>query len=186
VSSRPLFSSFAAVLILGEIITLSIGVGTILIILGIALLSIDRNDKSGWRDWRLIFPLTTAFFYGISSIPQKIGVGITNSPILGATIEMSTALMVLVAYLFLSKPKISLKRPSVTYFSLGGVFGSIGLLSLYYAFTIGNIVTVIPLISIAPLFTLLLAYFLLEGLEKITSKLVVSAILVVIGSALII
>jgi uncharacterized membrane protein len=186
VSSRTLFSSFAAVIILGEILTLPIGVGTILIVLGVALLSFDRNDKSRWLDIRLIFPLATAFFYGIASIPQKVGVGITNSPILGATIEMSTALMVLVVYLFLSKPKLLLNRRSFSYFSLGGVFGSIGLLSLFYAFSIGNIVTLIPLISIAPLFTLFLAYFLLGGLEKITFKLIISAIFVVIGSALII
>jgi uncharacterized membrane protein len=185
-STQSVFSSFAAVLILGEILTLPIGVGTILIILGVALLSFNRNEKGGWLDRRLIFPLATAFFYGIASIPTKIGVDITNSPILGATIESSTSLIVIVLYIFLSKQKLSLNRQSFTYFSLGGVIGSIAFLCLLYAFSIGNLVTVVPLFSISPLFTILLAYFLLGGLEKITVKLIVSAILVVIGSAIII
>jgi drug/metabolite transporter (DMT)-like permease len=38
VSTQSLFSSFAAVLILGEILTLPIGVGTILIVLGVVLI----------------------------------------------------------------------------------------------------------------------------------------------------
>jgi len=186
ISSKTLFSSFGAVLILGEVLTIPIGVGTILIVLGVALLSLDRHDKRGWLDKRLIFPLLTAFFGGIAAIPQKIGVNITNSPILGTTIESSTALMVIVIYILLTKQKLSLNRRSFAYFAMGGVFGGIGSLCLLYAFSIGNIVTVAPLFSISPLFTLFLAYFLLGGLEKITPKLIVSAILVVLGSALIV
>jgi uncharacterized membrane protein len=185
-STQPLFSSFAAVLILSEVLTISIGVGTILIVLGAALLSLDRKDKSGWLDRRLIFPLVTAFFWGISTIPTKIGVGITNSPILGATIESSTSLTLIVLYVLLSKPKLSLNRQNFTYFSISGVVESIAFLCLLYAFSIGNLVIVMPLYSICPLFTILLTYFLLGGLEKITPKLIVSAILIVIGSTLMI
>jgi uncharacterized membrane protein len=130
--------------------------------------------------------LATAFFWGIATIPTKIGIDITNSPILGSTIESSTAFMVIVVYLFLSKQKLSLNRQSFTYFSIGGIVGGIAWLCLLYAFSIGNLVTIVPLFSISPLFTILLSYFLLGGLEKITSKLIFSAILVVIGSALII
>jgi uncharacterized membrane protein len=186
ISSQTLFSSFAAILILGEVLTIPIGIGTILIVLGVALLSYDRHEKSSWLDRRIFLPLLTAFFYGMSTIPSKIGVDITNSPILGSTIESSSALMIFILYLFSSKQKLSLNRRSFSYFSISAVFGSIALICLLYAFNIGNLITVVPLSSTIPLFTLLLAYFLLGGLEKITPKLVVSAIIVVIGSALVI
>jgi uncharacterized membrane protein len=186
VATGSLFSSFTAVLILGEILTIPIGVGTILIVLGVALLSFKRDNKNGWLDWRLIFPLATAFLWGITKIPTKIGVGITNSPILGATIESSTALIVIVVYLFLSKPKLTVNRRSFSYFSIGAVVGSVAFLCSMYALNIGEVVTVVPLFNISPLFTILLAYFLLGGLEKITPKLIVSAILIMIGSVLVI
>jgi len=186
VSSRTLVSSFAAVLILDELLTPSIGVGTVLIVLGVALLSSEGYDKTGWLDRNLILPLATAFFYGINAIPRKIGVGITNNPIVGATIETSTALILIIIYLFLSKSKFSLNRSSFSYFSVNGVFYSIAYLCLVYAYSFGDLVIVVPLMSIFPLFTILLVYFLLGEQEKITSKLIISAILVVLGSVLII
>jgi uncharacterized membrane protein len=146
---------------------------------------LDRSNKLGWLDRRLIFPLATTFFWGIATIPTNIGIDIINFPILGATIETSTALMLIIVYLYLSIQKLALNRQSFTYFLIDGVFGSVAL-CLFFAFSIGDVVTMVPLYSISPLFTILLAYFLLEGIEKITFKVVVSGILVVIGSALII
>ena len=81
--------------------------------------------------------MATAFFFGIATIPTNIGVDITNSPILGVTIESIVALMLIVVYLFLSKQKLSLNRRSFTYFSIGGVFGGIAFLCLLFAFSIG-------------------------------------------------
>jgi uncharacterized membrane protein len=184
--TEVLFSSIIAVLILGEVVTLTIVVGTILIVLGVAFLSYKRHKRGVWFDRKIIFPLLTAFFYGMSTTPSKIGIDITNSPILSLTIELSTALIVIILYMLLSKKKLSLNRQSFTYFLISAIFGSIASICLFYAFNIGNLVTVVPLYSTSPLFTLFLTYFLLSELEKITPKLIISAILVVLGSALII
>jgi len=185
-SSQSLFSSFAAVLLLGEIVTIPIFVGTILIILGVAILSFKEQEKVKWLRKNMLLPILASFLYAIVAIPTKLGIQLTNSPIFGATIETTTALACFLLFFVISKKTLSSDRKGRIYFFLAGLCGSLGLLSLFYALNFGDVIVVIPLMGISPFFALFLTYIFLKRIEKITTKLIIATIFIVIGSTLIV
>jgi len=71
------------------------------------------------------------------------------------------------------------------YFVLSGLIGSFNLVALFFALSLGKVVVVSPLINTAPLFVLLFSHVFLKGIEKITPFLVIGAIAIVAGSALV-
>ena len=185
IASESLFSSFAAVIFLGEKMTLQIAIGTILIILGVVFLSaLENKSESKLSRKHLIYPIFTAIIWGLSSIFTKKGVDLINSPILSVTIEFTIALLIYIPYLGLSSKKLSLDRNSFAYFSINGAITSIALVSIFYAFRLGNVITVLPLFSMSPFFSLFFVHIFLRELERINIKIVVSTIFIVLGTAL--
>ncbi|MFC7044760.1 EamA family transporter [Halobacteriaceae archaeon GCM10025711] len=78
-------------------------------------------------------------------------------------------------------------RRSYGYFAVSGGLTAIALLSLFGALALpaGRVAIVESLASTAPLFTTVFAYFLLRDLERVTRGVVVGAVLVVVGAALV-
>jgi drug/metabolite transporter (DMT)-like permease len=185
-ASQTLFSTLAAVVLLKETVTAPVGVGTILIVLGVAALSVEKQETGRWINKALLLPLLPAFLWGISAVPQKMGLEAINSPILGATVEASTSLLAFLLYLSLSRKKLSFKKDSLRNFSMSGLCASTAQISLLYAFNLGKVVIVGPLYQTSPLFALPLVHLFLGGTEKITRKIIVATILTVFGSTLII
>jgi len=185
-STQSLFSSLAAVLILGEIMTFPIFLGTALIVSGVAVLSFQEEEKRKWLRKTLLLPLIAAFLYAIVAIPTKIGVGLTNAPIFGATIETTTALACLLIFFFITKSKLSINKESLVQLILAGLCGAFGLLCLFYALNHGDVVVVVPLLGTSPFFALFLTHLFLKRIERITLKIIVATIIIVSGSILII
>jgi len=184
IRSEPLFAVLGAMILLGETITFSIGAGTMLIVCGVLVLSWKRQRIGRRRD--VIYPLLTGMLFGTASVIRKMGLNITNSPILGATIGLTVSLFVFVAYLLLSKDKILLNKNSLWFFSVSSICGFIGRLSLYYALGLGEVVRVEPLVGTSPLFSLLFVHLFLRDVERITAKIIIGSILVVLGGILIV
>lgn len=185
-SSRSLFGAIFAIILLHEELTALLLLGTLLVIAGIVVLS-EGDRRQDWKRRDLIFPLGTSLLFGLQNVVVKMGLNDMNSPILGSTISASTALLAMTAYLAISGKKkyLVVNKPSAKFFCLAGVFIVFVLLSLYSAIGLGKVVVVMPLVSMAPLFTLLFSYFLLRDIERITPRIVVGAILAVIGAALV-
>lgn len=185
-STQSLFSSLAAVLILGEIMTVPIFLGTVLIVLGVAVLSFQEEEKRRWLRKTLLLPLIAAFLYAIVAIPTKIGVGLTNSPIFGVTIETTTALACLLPFFLITKSKLTIDKESLVQLILAGLCGTFGLLCLFYALNYGDVVVVVPLLGTSPFFALFLTYLFLKRIERITLKIILATIIIVSGSILIV
>jgi uncharacterized membrane protein len=186
VSSQTLFAMLFAVLFLNEIVTFSILFGTILIVVGIALLSFKIKDNmGGWTTKTSLLPLIAAICFGFSTAPRKLGVDLTNSPILGVTIETTVGFSLFILYLLLTKKKIVVKKNSLMFFSIASISTIIGLICLLSAMNIGNIVNVVPIANLSPFFTLLFSYLFLRKIEVISLKLIIATIIVVIGIILI-
>ena len=120
VGTNPLFSVLIATIFLGEVFTPPIYAGIILIILGVIVIiqknkGVNKVEKG--KSWLLIFPLTAAMCYGVSTNIRKIGVNMLPSPIAGSTFGVSAALGVYILLLFLSK-KI---RNISFYYNLSGL-----------------------------------------------------------------
>ncbi|KUO43230.1 MAG: hypothetical protein APU95_01905 [Hadesarchaea archaeon YNP_N21] len=185
-ASRSLFGAIFAIILLHEELTALLLLGTILVVTGIVVLS-GGGHKQDWKRRDLIFPLGTSLLFGLQNVVVKIGLNEMNSPITGSTISATTALLVITAYLtFAGKKKnLMLNKASNKFFSLAGIFIVLVLLSLYGAIGIGKVVVVMPLVSTAPLFTIFFSYFLLRDIEKITLRIVIGAILTVLGATLV-
>ncbi len=184
VAIGPVFTAVLAVLFLGEVVTLQIGLGTAAVVAGVMLLSLRRGSLKLSR-MGVFLSLVSAATFGGGDVLRKFGATLSGSPIIGAAIGVTVAAPV---YMLLSK---IIGRPLGSYskwnrFNLAnGVFTGLAIALTFVALYYGRVVVVEPLISTAPLFTLLLTAVYLKGLERVTSTVAMSAVLIFMGSVLV-
>lgn len=73
-------------------------------------------------------------------------------------------------------------RASIGYFIAGGAVESLGLLLVLYALAFGPVVMVTLLTATLPLWVVMLGKMFLRDVEKITTRIVIGAALVVCGT----
>jgi uncharacterized membrane protein len=183
----PLFASLFAIIFIGEKITLLIFLGTLSIILGVGIISMPgRRSQWKFRKLYLFIPILAALCHGLASLIRKLGLDLLDSPILGAAIGTTTALACLTLYLaYRGEIALPINEKGSTYFVLSGLIGSFSLVALFFALSLGRVVFVAPLVGTSPLFTLLFSHVFLKGIEKVTPFLVIGAIVIVAGGALV-
>jgi len=185
IGASPVFAAIFAISILNEVLTLTLILGTLLVVSGIALLSGEWRNGN-YKKTYLIIPITAAILYGLVSTIQKLGLEITPYAIVGATTAVTTAFIVLVVFFFLTNNLKTFKLgKAYPHFIGAGIFNSIAFLSVFEAIRTGNVTVVMPLIGTQPLFVTLLSYIFLKKLEKITWKLVAGVVIIVAGVAII-
>ena len=81
---------------------------------------------------------------------------------------------------------IASDRRGVTFLTLSGWAAAVAVVSLYYAFSMSDVVIIAPIAATNPLITILLAQIFLRSMEKVTFAVVVGALLAVIGVGLVI
>ena len=185
--SFPLFASITAVIFLGEKITLLIFLGTLTIILGVGIISImEIGPRQKFRKLDLCIPILAAFCFGFSGPIRKLGLDLLDFPILGAAVGSLTALACL-TFLLIFRGELSfpINEEGSIYFVMTGLVTSIALVALFFALSFGTVVLVIPLMGTSPLFVLIFSRIFFKRIEKITPFLVIGAILIVAGSALV-
>ncbi len=183
----PLFSSSLAVLVLGEVISVRVAAGTGFIVLGILALSIRQGEMRTWAISGVLFSLgaTMTFVfrdliirYSSPDVPYK-------TLAIFAMASTSTVLMA-AAWVWLGDKKIaSLPRRSLALFVGVGVSSIFAQLFLFLALDRGEVVVVTPIVSAQPLFVMLLSFFLLRGVEKVTPAMVLGGAFITLGGALI-
>ncbi|MFW6376940.1 MAG: EamA family transporter [archaeon] len=191
ISTRPLFASLLAVLVLGEVVTVVTVAGIVVLVVGLAVLALSRGgDLAGWRAYELLFPLAAAVAFGAGNVARKWGLdAFADVTLLEAVALNETgALIALATYGVLAGRRDVFDAPRRTYgyFALSGTLTAVALLALFAALRLGRVVVVDPLAATAPLFTALFAAFLLRDLERVTTRVVLGAALIVIGVALIV
>src|SRR5690606_5254894 len=72
-------------------------------------------------------------------------------------------------------------RRGILYVIGGGIFSASGVLLMFLALQRGEVVTVAPVVTTNPLFTLAFAIVLLRGVERVTKRIALGALLVVTG-----
>ena len=190
-ATGPAFTAIFAIMLLNEKITLQISFGIITIIGGIVIFERDMNNEAGTGNRNskdLIFPLLSALFFSFAIVTRKMGLNILDSPIFGVTVGFVTS-MVIYSLVCLGSKKlrssISVKKQDLPLFLGAGIFLTTAWLTLFYALSYGEAIIVTPLASLHPLFVLVLSYFFLGKVEKITKGILVGACVVVAGVLLI-
>lgn len=177
----PLISTGLAILVLSERVTLPILAGTLVIVLGTILLSLSGRYV-GFRPRHLVYPFVSAACFGVVAIIRKLGL-VQAGPLFGSAINITAAMVASTAFVLASGHGGALRcdRRSFLYFAAGGLAENSGVFLLLVALSMGAVSVVIPLAGTAPLFVLLLVYLVPSGVERLGWRVVVGAVLVVLG-----
>lgn len=195
-ASAPLFAVLLAIVVTHETIHLGTVAGIGLIVAGLYVTVMAPavtapaaiGDGSSARKGMLIgvgFALIAAMSYGTSQVLTRYvvsGAGVAVSPLVGSFIALfwGTLGVSVLSIRGLSQPAPNFRRGAL-YFAAGGIFSAGGIMLLFQALSRGTVVVVSPIAATNPLFTLFFAALLLRGVERITARIVVGAVLVVIG-----
>lgn len=123
----------------------------------------------------------------LSQITRKQGLTIYNEPILGVAIGFALSLLIYTVLLLFSdsnRHSLSLRR-DLHLFWKAGVGFSLGWILTLYALSLERVSIVAPLIQTESLFIILFAYLFLKESEHISSRLVISNFLIVLGVAIV-
>ena len=187
----PMYSSILAVLLLGEALTQENSIGIICIVVGAVFVerSLGESETGPKRIFRksLVFPLFGALMEALSFIAKKHGLNIYNEPLLAVAIGYASTFLL---YFLLSISSHAMRSAlflgeDFRLFWKAGVCTSIGWISAIYALSHERVSIITPLLQTEPLFVLFFAYLYLKKLERISFKLIISTLLIVIGVILV-
>jgi DME family drug/metabolite transporter len=181
INLSPFISMGLAILILGEQVTVPILAGTVVIVLGTILLSASGRHM-GFRPRQLTIPFLSAACFGIVAILRKLGLSQTG-PVLGFAVNVTAALIAFSVFLLLSGNRQAMvcQRRNLGYFIAAGVAENAGVFLGLMALNLGSVSVVVPLSGVGPLFVLPLSFFFLKGVERLTLRVVLGTVLVVLG-----
>jgi len=186
-NSGPLFAIAFAILFLGEHPTAANILGAVSIVGGIVALSWKGAAKT-WRTRDLAFPLTAALLFAGRDNLVRFAVVQIRSPVVGAAIAATTALLTMGAmYVMLGtkNPLPPSARKGATYFALSGFTNFLSYVFTYTALSLERVSIISPLVNASSLFVLPLAVLLLRDVETLTPRKIGATAMVILGVLLI-
>ncbi|RQG86699.1 DMT family transporter [Natrarchaeobius halalkaliphilus] len=184
-NTRPLFAAILAVGLLGEPITGWLGLGILVIVVGVVLVSLSRGgDIRGWKWYELAFPLFAAIAYGAGNVVRRYGFTATDTDVLSAfVLNEFAALGILMGYALVrhGRKLFVVSRRTYALFAAGGLLSSLALLSLFTALSRGPVIVVDPLAGTSPLFAALFTVIFLKRVERVTRGVVIGAAVIILG-----
>ena len=164
---------------LGESLSALIVIGTVAVVAGLIAGSGD-SLLGGWRaDRRYLFgylvALSAGTAYGMVNIFVKKANETLESPLLVTSISLLIGIFILaplVAPRTAGEVRATDDRwGSFRAVALAGLAAGVGVNSLYFALRDGDVVIVTPIVSIAPLVTVVIAHIFYSRLERVTLRL---------------
>ncbi len=185
-STSAAFALLTAIVFLGEPFTPLIGLGTFVIIAGVVALSWDsRATSRQWATWVLLIPLAGAAVRGNSQSLMKYALGIWRNPFAASLIGYTvSALVVWLVSRAETKSIAGVDRRAIPWFTGVGFCNGSGLFLTYLALQDGQVGVVSPIVTTAPLFTLILGWLFLRE-ERFDWQIVLGVIATVSGVILI-
>jgi len=181
----PLFSVVIAITILGEPATPGVLAGTVLVVVGIVLISWQATEaRADVRPWHAVIPLLAAFLAGVVHPMRRYALTLSNYPILFAALVGLVALITLLVCLPLLSPA---QRPAwqangLLAVILAGVFQTAGFLLVNIALGVGTVVHVVPIVAAFPVWVLLGTVIFSRDVEKVNSRTIAGTFLTVTGT----
>jgi DME family drug/metabolite transporter len=184
INLNPFIATGLAIVVLGERVTLPIIGGTCVIVLGTTLLSLSGR-RVGFRPSYLFYPFLSASCFGTVAIIRKLGLS-QAGPLFGSAVNITTALVTFTAFLLASGNRQALvwKGRGTVYFVGAGIAENLSVFLVLVAMSLGEVSVVAPLAGTAPLFVLPFTSVFLKGVETLTGRIVVGAMLIVLGVVL--
>jgi drug/metabolite transporter (DMT)-like permease len=187
----PIFGSLFGVFLLNEVLFLQNWIGIICIAIGVAVIGRSiRNPKTAHKNSlkkSLIYPLLAGLILASSVVIRKHALSIYNEPLVGVSLGLSISFLLYLPIFFsiyYSKGSLSLKK-NFRLFWKSGVWGAFAEIAAFFALSFELVSIVTPLLQTESLFILLFAHLFLKEIERLSLKLVVSTLLVVVGAILV-
>jgi uncharacterized membrane protein len=184
-NTYPLWSALIAIAILHEKAGGMIVAGTLLVVVGVVLISWKPDvPPPGYRGWHIVYSLAAGMLAGIAFPLRRYGLTITAEPVFFAAIVAVVSLAGAAPYIWLSRDKRApIWHPKgIMHFSLSGCFEALGALLSLIALSSGPVVVISPIVATTPLWNLLIAAFFLRGREEINARTISGTVSVVIGT----
>lgn len=186
INSTPVFAGLLAVIFLGErpgLLILS-GIGSI--VGGLTAISWG-GGRGSWSRLELLYPLLAALLFAGKDVLARWGTGITGQPILAVAIASLTGTVEVYWILnWIQRDRFRLPPPRVCFwFAISGLFTSGSFVFQYVALFLENVSIVSPIVNTYSVFVLVLAPLLARGIERVTLRKAIGALLVAVGVVLI-
>ncbi len=186
--TAPFFAAAMGLLILGEQLTLPIVAGTTAIVIGVIVISTRKKGVvRGWPWWAILLPIGAAFFRALGNVMTKYGLEFVASPVFAGLVGYTSAfvLAMLVDFRRDVNPLQHLRSRGTIWAVAAGTINGLSILSLNTALQYGSVIEVSPLVSVAPVFSLLLSWAVFKR-ETLTLKILAAVAFTVSGVVMII
>jgi drug/metabolite transporter (DMT)-like permease len=185
-SVYPLYAAFLAVIFLSEFLSVWNWFGVVSIAFGVVFVDLSfRGDNHCGKSMMkcLVFPVLGGLTLGLAAILRKYALDLFNAPVLGVSVAYTFSFLLYAFILAASKStrkELSLRR-DLRLFWLAGVGQAVAWVLAFFAFSLEKVSVVTSLVSVEPLFVLLLAYVYLREQENLSFKLVAGIFLTCLG-----
>jgi drug/metabolite transporter (DMT)-like permease len=186
--AAPLVAVTIAILALGEPLRAPLILGAVLIVAGGLALIAERVRPDSFRAIGLVFSFgCTVFFATRDNVVRWLASDTQVAPQLAAAATILSGTTLIFLYLTATRRErlVADLRQAAIPFALPGLLWGASYASLFEAFYRARVTVVSPLVATESLFSVLLAVLLLRRTELVGRHLVLGAVLIVAGGALI-
>lgn len=186
-TTAPLMALFLAVAFLGERPGTGVLGGTVLVILGVILVSYEPTEK-GWFHRGIVWGFASALSLGVSTFLRKKGIDAFPNPMLTVAWANLIGLPVLLSVGKFAPPALFKwgGRSAVVVMASLAVLNSANQVFMNLAVMNGDISVVTPIIAASPIFSLFFTMVLLRDMERIRPAMVIGLLITVAGVVLIV
>ena len=184
-SINPLISATIAILVLRESATIATMVGTLLVVVGVILVSWKaERELLSFRWWYLLLPVGAAILSGVNHPMRRYALGLSNEPLFFAAFMGFVTLIAFAIYMTVSSPEPRLvwDRRAWLPFVLTGIFETCSIFLIIQALSIGPVVVIAPIAATYPVWALIGAKLFLRDVERIGLRAAVGILSVVTGT----
>lgn len=184
-STNPLFSTVIAILFLNEEASIATLAGTISVVLGIVVISWQREEQPAiFRWWYLLFPLIAALLAGVNHPLRRYALSISNYPLFFTAVVGIVSLTSFSGYLAFPSPtpRLVWHRKALGPFLLAGFLETLGIFLVITALSLGRVVVVSPIVATSPMWVLVGTAIFLRGIERVSARTVLGTLCVVGGT----
>lgn len=184
-NSYPIWSSGIAMVLLGERASPAVLSGTLLVVIGVVLISWKpATAAAGYRWWHVLYSLAAGFLAGLAFPLRRYGLTITDEPVFFSFVVAIVSLLGSLPYILWrrSEAAIDWNRRGLMPFAASGFFEAMGALLTLVALTRARVVIVSPIVATTPLFSLILSLIFFRGKEQVTTRTIVGTVAVVAGT----
>jgi drug/metabolite transporter (DMT)-like permease len=188
IGTAPLMSVAIALPLLGEPVRPLLLVGTLLVVAGGAVLTLERARPEHFRAIGAVFALTCAGLFAVrDNVVRWAANDAHPPPLVAATVSLLAATIFVFAYLLVTRADVRAElHPATVAFAPAGVALAAAYGLLFAAFDRGRVSVVAPLNATQSLWAVALSALLLgRAADVIGRRLVVAGVLIVAGAAFI-